>query len=303
MRTGIDPTTHTLVVDNHSLDIFRTCPMKWQLQIQQALSLTPYTYAGEDPELTSVSIDAQFGIAVHKALNVLYLGNPLDQAKEAFLETFKGLTHAKLTPGRGCEILDQYYEVYLNPNEDCWDGIVVEQPFHFDIGKVLYNSDLWRIVYCGIIDFIGMREGVAQVMDHKTTGWNSTFLIPAYEVSNQFMGYAWALHQIQGKTQPETTAILDLIVINPKKTDLSRDEFTFKSSDLDEWKREIIQTSWFMLHCHHTSIFPRYGKEGCTKFNRLCHFNEICRKYGTDRTDVLTALYTTTAGWDPEKRS
>lgn len=139
-------------------------------------------------------------------------------------------------------------------------------------------------------------------MDHKTTAWNSQALTITYEMSSQFMGYAWAIQQIRQTTQDTFPVWLDLMLLNPKTTDLLRERFVYTQEHLSEWKEDVLTTADQIIACDTHEYWPKHGAEACRAYNRPCQFVELCRNYGPRRERVSSQLFTTGPGWDPANR-
>ena len=86
MKTGIYKDEHIIKVDNYALSEFRTCPRKFQHRIAQALVPGGISVSAESIKIPDSPL--LFGIAVHKALDTLFMEEHLPSAVDAFLEAY-----------------------------------------------------------------------------------------------------------------------------------------------------------------------------------------------------------------------
>lgn len=295
MQTGIDSKNRIIKLDNYSLSLFRECPRKYFHRIDSGLI----------PESSSQSLAPEllFGIAIHRAMDTLFNEQDPELACERFLDAYQPVPEdAKRTPGRGISIIEDYWERWSREN-DRYDLSVSEVKFEVNIGKVpsLDGGAPYDVYYGGLIDKVLMRDDQVLLMDHKTSSWESTYLIPAYAQSQQFKGYVWAARQINPAFASCTQLIVDVLLIKPKNNDFFRSEVICNEDDLEEWREGILQTIQMMLMCKHTNTWPQFGKESCTNWNRLCPYFELCDAKKSLRRGMMESLYTTEF-WDTSDR-
>jgi hypothetical protein len=294
MQTGIDTKNKIIKLDNYSLSLFRECPRKYFNRIDSGLI----------PESSSKSLAPEllFGIAIHRAMDTLFNEQDLELACVRFLEAYQPVPEdVKRTPGRGISIIEDYWERWYREN-DRYDLSVSEVKFEVNIGKVRGPDNAeYEVYYGGLIDKVLMRNDQVFLMDHKTSSWESTYLIPAYAQSQQFKGYVWAARQINPAFASCTQIIVDVLLIKPKNNDFFRSEINCNEDDLEEWREGILQTIQMMLMCKHTNTWPQFGKESCTNWNRLCPYFELCDAKKSLRRGMQSSLYTTEF-WDTSDR-
>lgn len=304
MQSGIHPEIRTLSIDNHALSIYRLCPAKWFNQIQTGLVLKPGPYESED-EPSAKPVELSFGIALHKALDSLFLERSVTKASQVFRDSFESIhTDPKRNPGRADDILEQYAKQWLAQDDIPYDGLITEVPFALPLGQVRgADGGLWEVEYSGVIDKVfSMSDGSFEVMDHKTSiSWNSQSLSIIYELSSQFLGYAWAVRQIE-KPQDSVPVWLDLILLNPKIAQLQRDRFVYTQSQIAEWKMDVLSTAREMIYRWAIQHFPRHGRDACFSYNRPCQFVELCRSEGSRRDLIRETVYEKSKRWDPSDR-
>tara|TARA_R100000664_G_scaffold1217_8_gene3252 strand:+ start:4089 stop:4976 length:888 start_codon:yes stop_codon:yes gene_type:complete len=295
MRTGIDNKNRVIKLDNYSLSLFRECPRKYFNRIESGLT----------PETSSKSLAPEllFGIAIHRAMDTLFNEQDLDLACERFLDAYQPVPEdTKRTPGRGVSIIEDYWERWSREN-DRYELSVSEVKFEVNIGQVpsIDGEPSYDVFYGGLIDKVLMRNDQVLLMDHKTSSWESTYLIPAYAQSQQFKGYVWAARKLNAAFASCTQLIVDVLLIKPKNNDFFRSEIICNEDDLEEWREGILQTIQMMLMCKHTNTWPQFGKESCTNWNRLCPYFELCDAKKFLRRGMQESLYTTDF-WDTSNR-
>ena len=301
MRTGIDHADRVIKVDNHSLSVFRECPKKYQYRIKKGLVSQPsdfYEDAGDPPP----SSPLLFGLAIHRALDTLFNEQNLDLACDRFLESFQPVPDdPKRTPGRGCEVLEGYWNRWKENDQMAYSTVQSELKFSFELGQIAHpvSGVMYSIVYCGLIDKVLERksDGQSLLMDHKTSSWESMYLVNAYAQSQQFLGY---LAGAQALGIPAETLIVDILLMKPKNNDFIRSEIRTDSDSRIEWKWGIQQTCTMMLMCDSNDIWPQYGKEPCTSWNHLCEYFQLCDAKPSLRESTESMLYQVKF-WDTDR--
>ena len=138
-------------------------------------------------------------------------------------------------------------------------------------------------------------------MDHKTSSWQSESLLPAFSLSNQFMGYVAGAQQFLPAGAYCDTIIADVLCIWPKKNAFMRNPLTFTEERLNEFRIGILQTVRHMLMDYQDNRFPRHGRDACTLWNKPCTYFEICNASAKMREGVKSFNYSKVP-WDTEQR-
>lgn len=141
----------------------------------------------------------------------------------------------------------------------------------------LYEDKAFVFIYEGTIDLICLdtESKLIEAMDHKT----QTRDYNLNPLSNQFIGYAWALYQ---KFPAEFSGNLTVNYIGFQKTKnadacFTRDRFNISQDIVKEWKQETIY--WFHRVAQSTQ-WHNYVKSrsACdTKYGR-CDYWALCRQ-------------------------
>ena len=298
MKTGIYKDEHIIKVDNYALSEFRTCPRKFQHRIAQAL--VPGGMAVSTESIKIPDSPLLFGIAVHKALDTLFMEEHLPSALDAFLEAYQPVPEdPKRTPGRGVRLIENYAKRWMK-EDNIYNTVDSELYFESSLGHIDIDGTEWEIRYGGLIDKILSDNTNLICMDHKTSTWESQYLVPSYTLSNQFVGYIWAAQQIPEYSKVNNF-IVDVLLMSPKNDSFFRSSLSMNETILAEWKRGIEVTCAQILRMHYDNFYPMYGKDACTSWNRLCPYFDICSASHGFRQTVMNAQYSKLV-WDTAAR-
>lgn len=300
MKSGIYPDEKRLVVDNHSLEQFRTCPRKFHNRIEQDLIPIPEHWEEGDP--IPIGFKLQFGISIHHALDVLWKDHDVEEAKDAFLNSWVDSNcwdeDRRRNSTTGLRMVDDYWERHGEWMESI-ETVAVEAHFGHQLG-VVPDSDGWEVYYHGKIDKIAKEDGKLFLCDHKTTAWESANMASTYELSNQLYGYIYGVSAFLGFKNLQF-ALIDILVANPVNHSFIRSRIYSDADQMAEWKHDILQTARHILDCYERDSWPKYGKDACSKWNSECEFFGLCRATPSLRKDI-TAVNYTTLPWDPDER-
>lgn len=301
MKSGIYPKEKRLVVDNHSLELFRTCPRKFKHRIDDNMVPIPDHWEEGDPIIPGFKL--QFGISIHLGLDALWKQRDLEAAKDAFLDSWVDSgcwdEDRRRNGSSGLRLLENYWQRHGD-----WistvDTIAVEAHFGHCLGYIP-DTDGWQVYYHGKIDKIAREEdGALFICDHKTTAWESANMAATYELSNQLLGYLYGVSSFLGFEDVQF-ALIDILVANPVNHNFVRSRIYSDADQLCEWRDDILQTGRHILDSYHRDSWPKYGKDACSKWNNECEFFGICRATPSTRGDVATVNYTSIP-WDTDKR-
>ena len=199
------------------------------------------------------------------------------------------------------EDVRQFKENILYWQRDGWRILEVEQSF----SKILYERpdeldsegrvirEGLRIVYEGIIDLIVEHpspHGI-YIVDHKTAQRRST----AHKLSNQFMGYCWALEMNQ-------------IIINkigfqktiPAAERFQRQFITYERELIKEWVQQAVYWIHVLVGYMDQNYFPP-NFTLCDKYSG-CIFTQVCCTIPQVRDFKLQSHYYQGEPWSPHTR-
>ena len=313
MKSGIYPEEHKILLDNYAMSNFRTCPRKFKYRIHERLVPGGDMFAapvpeGVTPEPQPTPPELLFGIAIHKAMDELWIGHGVDAAKEAFLNRFQPVPEdRKRTPLRGEELIEGYADRWaweLSQIETCQNEIKFSQK----IGEIdvedKHGKAAWEVYGGGVIDKLFTlkdRDDLFYVCDHKTSSWESESLIPSFNLHSQFMGYVAGAASFIPDACECSTCVADILCIYPKNNKYYRSDILFHHEVLSEWRENILQTARMIMDCYERDTWPMYGRDACTGWNKLCPYFDICDASKNFRPQVVTSLFTESA-WDVDAR-
>ena len=306
MKAGIYPETSQILLDNYAMSNFRTCPRKFQHRIVERLvpGGDMFGMGGPSDEPQPTPPELLFGIAIHKAMDALWIGHGIEAAKNAFLERFQPVPEdRKRTPLRGIELIEEYanrWALELNQIETCQ----IEIKFSQEVGTITSQDKTWTVFGGGVIDKLYTTKGRDDkfyVCDHKTSTWESESLIPSFNLSSQFMGYVAGAAAFIPDDCSCTTCVGDILCVYPKNNKFYRSEIEFTEAILSEWRDNILQTARMILDCYEREVWPMFGKDACTGWNKLCPYFDICDATKDFRPQVRTSLFTESV-WDVDAR-
>ena len=325
MKSGIYPADRRIIVDNYTLDLWRTCPRKFFWRIAKELSFKPSHILEVTPTTKiPMACELAFGIAIHKAMDTLHTGgiDALGQACDDFLEVYGDTEDPKKkrTPGRGVKLLKGYAKQWTESDFEKWSIVQCEARFAASLGTIPVatsegTTEDWDIVYHGALDKIRSKKSDPEhlnVIDHKTTSWLTEHTMTAFTMSNQFYGYLNGLRALLGTPMKNTSFTIDLMVLNPKTDRFDRKTINPTEEAMAEWQSGIRATCQHILTAHHSEeaqgdsphlAYPRYAPTRCTDYGRLCSYWDLCETVADPMMHGMTLeaqFYVDP--WDPETR-
>ncbi len=293
MRTGIDPETKTIVLDNYSLALFRSCPRKYQHRILQGYQPLPIDYRPEQEE-APLPAALGFGLGIHEALDMLYASQNLNSALRKFQEVYTNPGEdSKRTVERGVELLTEYRAKWKSDDERI-DQLICETTAGTQIGQI----EDYAVMYYGRIDKVEFSNGRWLCKDHKTSSWESQYLATAYEQSQQFLGYFYLTKE--ALKIPCEGIIVDILLMKPKNNDFIRYEIRPSSAQIQEWQRNILTQAGMLLQCYKQEFFPQYGHPACAEWNKICPFFLICNTQ--EHREAIEESQFKEDYWEPDKQ-
>lgn len=270
--------------DNSMLDSYRDCKRKYFYEWDQCLRSPGY---GE----TGGPIYFAFGTAMHVGMEALY-SHGLTKAVEEFDKVWMAWLQAgntedgKRTRANGFKLLYGYAEEYKEWMEAC-KPVQTEYKFSVSIPGYKQNEQCYR----GIVDHVGIdnRTGEVYAMDFKTTTYNVPATMLAKRISNQFMGYWWAL-----KCDPEYAPrlkgkfVVDFLISQTNGVDFVRVDAVVEDWMIKEWLEETAFTLR-MLDMHRAvGVWPK-STEACVQFGSTCPYFSLCSTPPEQRAVLIEA--------------
>lgn len=193
------------------------------------------------------------------------------------------------------EDVKQFKDNILYWQRDGWKILEVEQPF----SKVLYERpdtperEGIRILYEGIIDLVVEHPSPygIYIVDHKTASRRGTPM----KLSNQFMGYCWALG-------------IGQVIVNRvgfQKTLGAEERFqriflSYERELLREWVQQAVYWAHVLVGYIDQNYFPP-NFTSCDKYSG-CIFQQVCGTIPAVRDFKLQSFYYQGEPWSPHTR-
>ena len=281
-----------LSVDSQILNSIQSCARKTQYSFIQNLRPVEKPAAMEKGALMHSMLEVFYSLKLGtirgKTWDELLSagvkpGKPIDTAIEA---GFYFATKMDI-PVEVCEeVIFQFREYCDHYKFDAWNPLSVE-----DVGsKILFENEDIRLVYNFKIDLIAEKGHIVAPFDHKTSSQNKA---PS-SMSNQFIGYAWALNT--------NTVVVNKIgfqkTLSPGQR-FQRHILTIDDDRIREWKSNSI--FWLLrLYEHITDNSWPMNLTSCDKYGS-CIYREVCESSPLSRERKLEQLFERGEAWDVSK--
>lgn len=268
------------------LSTFSLCPRKYHYRFNLGRVLkTPQTAA-------------DFGGAIHKALDSWYTDTDTDKAVALFKETYAEQpdVDGKRTHAMGEWIIRNYALTYA---DQPWELVATEKAFEVPL------DDTGETTFIGRIDKIIRWNNVLWVVDHKTTSSLGPTYVRMIEPNAQFTGYTVAARLLGYDVKG---IILDALLVAKGLLDSSRrgrltptlryDSYRTEEA-LAEWEVEFIELTSEIKAADATFCYSPKGmfNGGCTYYGE-CPYRQVCCEDSDLRARLLEADYNVDF-WDP----
>jgi len=271
-------------IDFSSLDCFLSCNRKFLFQY--ILNL----------RLNLPNIDLVFGSCWHYGKEVVYLDIKDEKELTIMSATKKSITAFNLlwsltaqhfnpdtcfpkNPGHAADMYHAYWKKYLKADSKK-EIIGVEIPFSITL-KPNFPS------YIGRLDLAILDKGILEIIDHKTSKYDSTIIFAGFDSTLQSDGYLTAGNIYFDKI-PRITYSLD--VVQKSKIVFHRYTLMKTKSAIDRFIEDLIHHIEIIQHnieiynneCHNhernynPKSFKRTGGYACTMYFRKCAYFDLC---------------------------
>lgn len=271
-------------IDYTALSTFTTCPKKYYFRIIRGI-------VGKKPPVA-----AEFGRAIHKALDVWHTQRDIDKAIQVFHDTFPvEIEDEKRTHAVGEKILRLYAEKYEH------------EPF-----KVLESERKFSVKIPGTdMMLVGRRDKVVDidgsqwVLDHKTTSRLGAEFFYKIKPNMQFDGYVYSAIQ-DGYTKC-VGVILDAILVAKgllipaqlsKLTPLARDMSYRSELDIQRYIENITQIIQYIERSYEIGVWYD-NTESCCDYVE-CPYRKICKEDVSLHERIIDMDYKVEP-WSPNK--
>jgi len=310
---------YVLRIDNTTLERQQTCPRSSQFYCV-------------DRRQARASSALSFGGAIHEGLAVLYRDGfgAITPAVDACLKHLQ-LTYAPeadewRTPQCACETLLDYVQHYQR--DDIRPVIYnsapfVEKAFSLHVGSInldktlpytyaqltdspdteqMYIQNL-HILWSGRLD-IAATQGDENVfvVDHKTSSIGGDQFFADFLLSQQMLGYAWALRKLMPESNIVGTIVNAILQRKPTKTgkalEFKRQTYFQSKWMQDEWQADVIASIEQFVHHLCQGFFPKYTKWCFGKYGK-CPYHEVCTLPPDMREAFLGSSEYVNVTWSP----
>lgn len=314
----------SLSIDNSTLERFQTCPKSAEFYVI-------------DRRQRPSSAAMSYGSAIHKGMELFYLYGCSDAVWERVMDVVTKHFYAAPVAMGEWRTLEQCLETLRRYRVEYADKEIiqvmehngapfVEQSFNLPLGTIpvdamvpyplrLLTGEGDAIVPFHVrnihVNWTGRIDIAAHfpcddrpwVVDHKTTSIKGDQFYKQFELSQQTIGYCWALRELLG--QVPAGLMLNVIVgRQPTRTgtavEFDRQRFFYSVEQLEEWHEDILlQCADFCAHMLR-GAFPR-SRVWCMGKYGQCPYFDVCSIPSGQRADVLASSSYVNVDWDPEK--
>ena len=266
-------------IDNFSLQCYRNCPKSFYWRIERGL-VKP-----SEPQVA-----ADFGTAIHKALEVYYSAGMTEESKakaiDAFITSYKDPPEEKKrTALKGVDLLTQYFDHY---------GVEPFSVIATEVGGAFELGDGW--IYKTRLDLIVEWEeprGI-YVIDHKTASDIKRIVV---KPNNQLTGYIANLLELYENVYGailnvigvyESDEVVDrdspkvisektgkLVYAKRKRQVFTRPVTTRTPAEIESWRKETLWLLRQIERSREEGIWPSYTSF-CSAYRGRCWYLDLC---------------------------
>jgi hypothetical protein len=276
--------------DATKISAYRQCPQR-------------YAYRHEDKlDTTERSVDLEFGIAIHAALESIYDGTyaelvpyespsgtkEIRKFQKIFLEAFpEDPEKGYKTRANGLMLLARYLEKWQD--EPFTLKSPPEQTFTMTFEA---EADQAGFTYIGRLDLFIEWNGEAMPADHKTTSRFGELFDKQFRLSVQQTGYMKAT----GTRKSMINAMRVTNNINDES--FVRKITTRTEEDIERWERDMKSTVRKIREARRTGIWEQTDS-ACFSYNRTCEYYALCTSGSKRQHDAIKDNSYTVSEWEP----
>jgi len=282
-------------LDGSKIDCFNLCPQKYY-----------YRYVMHIRPKGGPGSALSFGHAIHKAMEVLYGGNPFTmvicplhgsghcqfcERSNGFMPAIAGAFLAAYpedpeddkdvrTRSRGLEILTAYIRKY---RRDVFKTLAVEVPFSIPFSG---------FTYVGRIDLIGQWENEEiRPVDHKHTTRFGEMFNEQFHLSGAITGYIRTTHLLTRASgaPPVTRAMINGLRVTTRIQDESfaRPVTSRTPEEIAQWEDAVQRTHDRIQTMHNNEYWPRHAPFACWAYNKRCEYWSLCTNSRQTAKDII----------------
>lgn len=298
--TDILKTKLNIVLDASKIDLFETCPARYNFRYNHNKSL-PLIH-----KATALDIGGLMHSGLEVYFNELAKGTHYNERMSATLNKIRELSSNPDESNSDPEdvnillkSIEESCDFWRSEDENCLEIISVEAPFAY----VLYEDDDVRIIISGKIDLLVNFHGLGRnssyerlPIDHKS--FRRDF--PVARKANQFINYASAVGS--NYLVVNRIGLYDLKTKKTAEEKFKRLPLSYDPIYIADWKSNLTK---MLMNEYLTCVATGDWVEkptSCNKFNRLCEYYPICDSSGQDSKDhKLETEYVDAPEWDVTK--
>jgi len=312
--------TYALRIDNSTLETFQTCSRAAKFYCVDRRQRLP-------------SGALAFGSGFHLALDTIYTKGYAAEAEA--IDLALAYLSANATPNpdewRTPALLQDAIKAYCKEYRDN-DAIspiklngtpLVEIPFSLTLGEIELNRhlpftyadltdddrtelmyiDKLIILWSGRIDIAGnYGDNDVYVIDHKTTSIGGPQFFADFYLSQQMVGYNWALRQILPEHKIVGTVVNAIIQRKPTRTgkglEFARQTYFHQDWHVSEWQDDVMHEVERFVFSLVENSFPKATKWCFGKYGR-CPYHEVCTLPPDQRRFMLDSREYINVTWSP----
>lgn len=305
-----DTDDYVLRIDNSTLETFQGCSRAAMYYCVERRQRPP-------------SAALAFGGAIHVGLEVLYRFG-FQSLSVAIIKCQEKLDEIKFrdpnewrTPSVAERTLRKYVDTYAAHDPIAPlvidDKPFIEKPFSLVIGEIELNTHILSldnlyiakltILWSGRID-IAAHYGDANVyvVDHKTSSMGGMQFFKDFMLSQQMVGYNWALRKLLPDANVVGTVVNAIIQRKPTPTgkalEFQRQVFFHTPWHISEWEKDVMSEIERFLGCLLVDYFPKCTKWCFGKYGQ-CPYHDVCTLPPAQRHIMLDSSEYTNVTWSP----
>lgn len=297
MTDIIKPPKLTIMLDASKIDLFETCPRRYQLRhiLNKGLPILQKAKALDIGGLAHSGLEVYFKALSEGVLFADRMQAVLDKIREKSSDPDESNSNPDEVNAL-CDAIEQSCDYWRAEDENSIEVLGVEEPFAY----VLHEDDDIRIMISGKIDLIANVHGIGGAasyrripFDHKTFSRDSLLL----RKSNQFINYCNAVES-------------NYLVVNriglqktlPAEQKFKRIPLSYDPTYIADWRDNLTK---MLVQEYITCVVDDYWPEkptSCNKFNRLCEYFSVCDSSGMEaKAWKLESEFVDVADWDVTK--
>ena len=275
-----------IAFDNSMLSNYKRCPKYFYYRNIEHLSAFDTNF--------NMDFQAQFGVAVHKAMDEWFLTGNSELMDSAFLKVwlpFEGTDPKELrTTASGLIALAQYRKLYPLEREPFYAPI---SPEYIEVG---FACELGDFIYCGRIDkIVRWKSGFdgLVILDHKTSASKGYLNLKPNAALD---GYIWGVSQLLNENI--IGAYLDQIYLYKKGPQFIRELTRRCPEEISWWKQETLNWILEIEYANDTGNWNR-NTGSCSMFGKSCEYKILCSSINRDEISSLKEAMYEVKPWIP----